>query len=124
MKNEEWYFLDNKHNLFGTFSSKELISLYLKKEVTDRNFVWRNGFGDWRRFGEIRPTLTSLDTQSNSSHIFLKTVILQIEKIVFGLILFLLPLSQKLKFQLSVLIIQNRIRSYGYRINIRLILRN
>ena len=65
MKNEEWYFLDNKHNLFGTFSSKELISLYLKKEVTDRNFVWRNGFGDWRRFGEIRPTLTSLDTQSN-----------------------------------------------------------
>lgn len=46
MKNDQWYYLDKKHQILGAYNSNELLELYQRKIITDRSYVWKDGFND------------------------------------------------------------------------------
>ncbi|QCO22646.1 DUF4339 domain-containing protein [Acinetobacter cumulans] len=58
MKNDQWYYLDAKHQTLGTYNSQKLLELYQKKIITGRSYVWKDGFDDWKRFEDVRPSLS------------------------------------------------------------------
>lgn len=53
MNNDKWYYLDKKHQTFGAYSSQSLMELYRRKVISDKSYVWKNGFEDWTRFKDI-----------------------------------------------------------------------
>ena len=58
MKNDQWYYLDEKHQTLGTYNNQKLLELYQKKIITGRSYVWKDGFDDWKRFEDVRPSLS------------------------------------------------------------------
>lgn len=53
MSNDEWYYLDKKHQTSGAYSSQSLMELYRRKVISDKSYVWKNGFEDWTKFKDI-----------------------------------------------------------------------
>lgn len=70
INNDQWYFLDKKHQTLGAYNSQELLELHQRKIITGRSYVWKNDFDDWKRFEEVRLSLFSTETiaQSNTIH--------------------------------------------------------
>ena len=58
MKNDQWYYLDEKHQTLVTYNNQKLLELYQKKIITGRSYVWKDGFDDWKRFEDVRPSLS------------------------------------------------------------------
>lgn len=58
MKNDQWYYLDKKHQILGAYNSNELLELYQRKIITDRSYVWKDGFNDWKRFEDIHSSFS------------------------------------------------------------------
>ncbi len=58
MKNDQWYYLDKKHQILGAYNSNELLELYQRKIITDSSYVWKDGFNDWKRFEDIHSSFS------------------------------------------------------------------
>ena len=61
MNSDKWYYLDKKHQTFGAYSSQGLMELYHRKVISDKSYVWKNGFEDWTRFKDITSSGEMLD---------------------------------------------------------------
>jgi len=61
MNSDKWYYLDKKHQTFGAYSSQCLMELYRRKVISDKSYVWKNGFEDWTRFKDIIPSGLMID---------------------------------------------------------------
>lgn len=67
MNNDKWYYLDKKHQTFGAYSSHSLMELYHKKVISDKSYVWKNGFEDWTRFKDIISSGAMIDLSLQKS---------------------------------------------------------
>lgn len=67
IKNDQWYFLDKKHQTLGIYNSQELLELHQRKIITGRSYVWKNDFDDWKRFEEVRLSLLANKTIAQST---------------------------------------------------------
>lgn len=53
-QNKQWYYLDKKHETFGVLDVDELHDLHKRKVITDKSYIWREGFDDWKRFKDVQ----------------------------------------------------------------------
>lgn len=63
MRNDQWYYLDTKHQILGAYNGQELLELYQRKIITGRSYVWTDGFDDWRRLEDVRSSLSLFGTK-------------------------------------------------------------
>lgn len=57
MNNDRWFYLDKKHQTLGGISHQELLELHQRKIITNRSYVWKEGFDDWKRFKDVRSSI-------------------------------------------------------------------
>lgn len=74
IKNDQWYFLDKKHQTLGAYNSQELLELYQRKIIIGRSYVWKDGFDDWKRFEEVRSSLSLFGIQAVAKASVVQTV--------------------------------------------------
>lgn len=63
MKNDQWYYLDREHQTLGAYSSEELMEFYKRKIITDKSYVWKNGFDDWKRLEDVHSSIFPIELE-------------------------------------------------------------
>ena len=53
MQNDKWYYLDKKHQTLGAYSIQELRGFYQRKIISDKSYIWKSGFDDWKRLRDV-----------------------------------------------------------------------
>src|SRR5690606_13448756 len=74
LNNDRWLYLDKKHQTLGNFNSQQLLELYQRKVITNHSYVWKEGFEDWKRFKDVRPSIQTQELKIVEKHVQIKSV--------------------------------------------------
>lgn len=74
LNNDRWFYLDKKHQTLGNINSQQLLELYQRKVITNHSYVWKEGFEDWKRFKDVRPSIQTQELKIVEKHVQTESV--------------------------------------------------